>query len=334
VSDQGPGIQDFAVEMPPDVDHCYRHPDRETGVHCSNCGRPICHECMTPAAVGFRCPECMAEQRRSGTRVITRQQTRSRWQGGAFGRGGLSVTKVLVGINVVMFLIELATGALAPTRHGTEQLVHLGALVPGLVTGAYVAPYGAGHHEYWRMVTVMFLHGGWLHILFNMWALWVLGEYVESVLGHVKFAVLYLVAGLAGSALIIVATPAYELTVGASGAIFGIFGALALYAYVNRNRDMVARSILGQIMILLVINLVFTFAQSGISWQGHIGGLVVGTALMGAYTMMGRKSPYGRFTGSDIAATIAALALVAGVTWWKVTTTVALALPWLGHLWR
>ena len=64
MSDQGPGIQDFTVQMPSDVDHCYRHPDRETGVHCSNCGRPICHECMTPAAVGFRCPECMAEQRR------------------------------------------------------------------------------------------------------------------------------------------------------------------------------------------------------------------------------------------------------------------------------
>jgi membrane associated rhomboid family serine protease len=325
VSDQGPGIQDFTVQLPADVDHCYRHPDRETGVHCSNCGRPICHECMTPAAVGFRCPECMAEQRRGGSRVITRQQTRSRWQGGALGRGGLSVTKVLIGINVAMFLVEIASGALGVGAAANHALKQLGALAPIWVIR---------DHQYWRMVTVMFLHGGWLHLLFNMWALWVLGEYVESVLGHVKFAVLYLVAGLAGSALIVAATPAYEITVGASGAIFGIFGALALYAYVNRNRDMVARSILGQIMILLVINLVFTFAQSGISWQGHIGGLVVGTALMGAYTMMGRKSPYGRFTGSDIVATLVALALVAGVTWWKVTTTVAIALPWLGHLWR
>ena len=181
----------------PGVDHCYRHPDRETGVRCANCGRPICHECMVPAAVGFRCPECMAEQRRGSgrPRVITRQQTRSRWQrSGLMGSSsGWSATKVLVAINVVVFLVEVATGAgsLSLTGSGSAAaLQRMGALVPYDVLV---------HHQYWRMVTVMFLHLDLLHIAFNMWALWIIGQYVEAVLGYLKFLVLYLIAGLAGS---------------------------------------------------------------------------------------------------------------------------------------
>jgi membrane associated rhomboid family serine protease len=319
-----PPIEDFDLRMPDDIDveHCYRHPDRETGVHCSNCGRPICHECMTPAAVGFRCPECMAEQRRGSGRsqVVTRQQTRHRWQrrGVMMGSSGLSVTKILIAINVVMFVIELAVGA---TTNGRE-LVRLGGLVPAYVTV---------QHEYWRMLSVMFLHASLWHILFNMWALWVLGEYVETILGHVKFLVLYLVSGLAGSVLIVLAAPALVVTVGASGAIFGIFGALALYAFLYRNRDFAARAVLGNIVFLLVINLVITFAYGGISWQGHIGGLVGGAALMGGYTLFGRKSPSGRFTGSDVAVTLAVVVLMVALTYWRVQTfTLAAALlPWL-----
>ena len=143
-----PPIEDFDVHMPDDLDveHCYRHPDRETGVRCANCGRPICHECMVPAAVGFRCPDCMAEQRRGGARpnVVTRQQTRNRWQGSAMmgGSRGLTVTKVLIAINVAVFLVELATGATSATVGGTAEMVRLGGLVP-----AYVIQ----QHEYWRM---------------------------------------------------------------------------------------------------------------------------------------------------------------------------------------
>jgi membrane associated rhomboid family serine protease len=149
---------------------------------------------MTPAAVGFRCPDCMAEQRRGAARpqVISRQQTRNRWQrsGVMGGQSGLTVTKALIAINVAVFLVEVATGALS----STAQLVRLGGLVP-----AYVAV----NHDYWRLFSVMFLHESFFHILFNMVALWFLGEYTEAVLGHFKFLVLYLVTGFAGSVLIL-----------------------------------------------------------------------------------------------------------------------------------
>ena len=325
-----PPIEDFEVHMPDDLDveHCYRHPDRETGVRCANCGRPICHECMVPAAVGFRCPECMAEQRRASGRphVVSRQQTRSRWQRSATtgGGSGWSVTKALVAINVAVFLIEIVTGAgsLSLTGAGSGVELHrMGSLAPYDVLVS---------HQYWRMVTVMFLHLDIIHIGFNMYALWILGQYVEGILGHVKFLVLYLISGLAGSVLIVYAAPMFGQTVGASGAIFGIFGALALYAFINRNRDFASRAILGQIVFLLILNLVLTFGLGGISWQGHVGGLVGGTALMGGYMLLGRKHPGGRFTNGDIVVTVAALALIAALTFRRVQTfTLASFIPWL-----
>jgi len=330
-----PPIEDFELHMPDDLDveHCYRHPDRETGVHCSNCGRPICHECMTPAPVGFRCPQCMADQRRSSTaggrpRVVTRQQTRSRWQRGAYGGGaGVSVTKVLVAINVLVFVAELATGAVSRsggllTGYGSAAAMHsMGAL----------APYDViVRHEYWRMFTVMFLHWDVIHIAFNMWALWVAGTYLESAIGRAKFLVLYLVAGFAGSVLIVYAAPLAAETAGASGAIFGLFGALALYAFVNRNRDFASRAVLGNILFVIVLNLAITFGFSGISWEGHVGGLIGGAVLMGAYLLGGRRSPYGRFSGSDVALTLAVVVALVALTFWKVHTgLVAAFVPWL-----
>ena len=239
------------------------------------------------------------------------------------GGAGWSVTKALVAINVVVFLIELVTGAgsLTLTGAGSGLALHnMGALRPYDVLAL---------HQYWRMVTVMFLHLGLLHIAFNMWALWVIGHYVEGILGHLKFLVLYLLSGLAGSVLIVYAAPLLGQTVGASGAIFGIFGALAIYAFINRNRDFASRAILGQIVFLLVLNLALTFGAGGISWQGHVGGLAGGTALMAGYMLLGRKNPGGRFTNSDIAFTVAALVLIVALTFWRVQTfTMASFIPW------
>ena len=318
-----PPIEDFEVHMPDDLDveHCYRHPDRETGVRCANCGRPICHECMVPAAVGFRCPECMAEQRRGAGRpqVVGRRQTRSRWQSsGVMGQArGLTVTKALIAINVAVFLIEYVSGALS----STAELVRLGGLVP-----AYVAI----NHDYWRLFSVMFLHESFLHILFNMFALWFLGEYTEAVLGHVKFLVLYLVTGFAGSVLILLLSPPLVVTVGASGAIFGVFGAMIAYAFLNRHRDYMARAMLGQLMFWLVLNVIFMLSEPFVSWQGHLGGFVTGIVLMCLFTMFGRKSPFGHFTGSDIALTVAVVAVLLVLTFWRVQTfTLATFIPWL-----
>lgn len=309
---------DFETKMPDDIEvrHCYRHPDRETGVSCSNCGRPICHECMIPAPVGFRCPECVKQQNVRGTRakVVTRGQMRSRWDAGAVRgySGGVSVTKVLVALNVIMFVVELLTGATTLFGGGSAQaMVDLGGLWPAAVLQ---------QHEYWRMFTSMFLQDGIFHILFNMWALWVIGGFMEVALGRVKFVLLYFISGFAGSVLVLVAAPANSLVVGASGAIFGVFGALAVHAFLNRGRDFQSRALLGNVLFLLVINLVFTFSAGRVSWQAHIGGLVAGAATMLAMMLAGRKDPRGKFELADGLAVAGIVLVLVLVTAWQVVT--------------
>ncbi len=303
---------DFETKMPQDiaVRYCYRHPDRETGVSCSNCGRPICPECMIPAPVGFRCPECVKEQSARGSRaqVVTRGQIRSGWNGGIGSPSGLSATKVLIALNVIMFVFEIVTGATGIMGGGSAQaMLNLGALWPRAVLQ---------EHEYWRMITSMFLQDGILHILFNMWALWAIGGFMEAALGRFKFVLLYFISGFAGSVLVLAAAPTDSLVVGASGAIFGIFGALAVHAFLNRGRDFQSRALLGNVIFLLVINLVFTFSAGRVSWQAHIGGLVAGAATMAAMMLAGRKDPrrpFGMADGLAVGGIVLVLILV--VAW-------------------
>ncbi len=308
---------DFETRMPDDVvlKHCYRHPDRETGVSCSNCGRPICHECMIPAPVGFRCPECVREQNVRGARaqVVSRGQIRSRWGSGGVGApGGWSLTKILIAINVVMFVIEVATGYSALLGGGGGGQVDLGGLAPiQVIIG----------HDYWRMFTSMFLHSGIIHLAFNMYALWIVGGFIESAVGRGKFLLVYFVSGFAGSVLVLLAGTPNVTVVGASGAIFGLFGALAVHAFLNRGRDFQSRALLGNVLFLLVINLVFSFT-GGISWQAHIGGLIAGAGTMLAMMLGGRKNPRLPFGLVDGLAVAGIVLLLVVLTWWRVTSFV------------
>ena len=312
---------DFETRMPDDLDvkHCYRHPRRETGVSCSNCDRPICHECMIPAAVGFRCPECVKEQNAGGSRakVVSRGQIRSRWgaAGGVTGTGGITATKVLVALNVLMFVLEIATGATSLMGGGSgKALVDLGALyVPDVLIG----------HQYWRMFTSMFLHSGIIHVAFNMWALWAIGGFVEVALGRLKFLIVYFVSGFAGSVLVLIAAPANSLVVGASGAIFGVFGALAVHAYLNRGRDFQSQALLRNVLFILVINLVFSFTAGFVSWQAHIGGLVAGAATTFVLMLGGRKDPRAPFGRADAIGVILIVLVLVALTWWRVTSFIA-----------
>src|SRR5919206_5290584 len=169
---------------------CYRHPNRETGVSCSNCGNPICPDCMTATPVGMRCPEC------------SRQRTPVRTM-----RNIHSEPRVTVGIIAVCVLLFLATGSFGPGGGGGDALFRRLALFgPSVADG-----------EYWRLVTSGFLHAGILHIAFNMYLLWILGRLLEPALGNVRFAALYLTSLLWGSFGALVVQPDV-LTVGASGA--------------------------------------------------------------------------------------------------------------------
>jgi membrane associated rhomboid family serine protease len=229
------------------METCYRHPSRETRVSCSNCGRPICTDCMTTTPVGMRCPEC-ARQR---TPVKTMRSIAS---------GGFEATRALIAINVVVFL---ASGHFTLAGSTGGEIVSKGALSAQSI---------AVGHQYWRLVTAGFLHENLLHIGFNMYLLYVLGQMLEPALGQVKLVAIYAVALLFGSCGSMIGVPALESTIGASGAVFGLMGA-AVVEMRARGINPMESGIPG----LIAINLIFSLTFSGISIGGHIGGLIGGT---------------------------------------------------------
>jgi membrane associated rhomboid family serine protease len=233
--------------------HCYRHPSRETLLACSECGRPICTECMHHAPVGIRCPEHANVGAVKPNASRTMRQVK-----GNITRHPAPVTAGLVAINVLVYLITVAQGGGLNQPGGN-------VFNKGLLVGVYV-----GQGDYWRLFTVMFLHGGVLHIAFNMFALWWLGSIVEQLIGPVRFLLVYVSSGLAGSAGALIVSGLYTPTVGASGAIFGIMGALLILEYMQTG------SLAGQAMTMIVINLALTLTIPGISLGGHLGGLIGG----------------------------------------------------------
>ncbi|WP_327316380.1 rhomboid family intramembrane serine protease [Streptomyces sp. NBC_01235] len=257
--DQAPGSrQDDAHSGLP---VCYRHPDRETGIRCTRCERPICPECMVSASVGFQCPTCVREG--SGTGHAPSASQPRTIAGGAIAADPQLLTKILIGLNLAMFLVQQAVG-----DSFTDHLEMLGK-----ASANGFPPYdGVAEGQWYRLLTSMFLHGSIIHILSNMLSLWWIGGPLEAALGRARFLALYMASGLAGSALTYLIAEPNQASLGASGAIFGLFGALAVL--VRRQRlDM------RPIIALLVINLVITFGWSGIAWQAHIGGLVAGVVI-------------------------------------------------------
>ena len=243
--------------------YCYRHPDRETGLSCSECGRPICADCATFAPVGIRCPDHAGVRRGAATKIRPRPVRRA--PGIALATGVAPITRALIGINVVIYLITVVQG------HGGINNPGGRLYVQWVLFGPLVA-----HGGWYRLVTSMFLHGFLLHIVFNMVALWFIGRPVEQYLGPVRYVGLYFVSGLAGAAGALLQAPLAP-TVGASGAIFGILGAMMILEWQITGR------LAGQAMTWIVINLVISFSFSGISWGGHVGGLIGGILIMLAY---------------------------------------------------
>ena len=278
--------------------YCYRHPDRETGLACSECGRPICTECMTVAPVGLRCPDHSGKPQ--GVARVRRQVRGAGWAG-----TGALVTKTLIAINVVLFLAELGTGSVIGN-------ILTGDIYGGVVDRFALAGKPVANGDWWRLVTAGFLHTNVLHIGLNMFILWLVGSPLEEMLGRGRYLLLYFVSLLAGSAGALLQTPLQ--TVGASGAIFGLFGALLVLEYFATGQI-----VGGQAFGLIVINLVFSFTFSGISWGGHIGGLVGGILATLVLARFGRgHAAYGRLGLLGIAGMVLIGAASVAVAYWKV----------------
>ncbi|HEX6675610.1 MAG TPA: rhomboid family intramembrane serine protease [Actinomycetes bacterium] len=246
----------FGPAAEPGTTTCYRHPERPTGLRCSRCNRPICGECARPAPVGQLCPDD------AGDRVRVR---------GLASQRRPVVTFSLLGVNTLLLLVTAAqsgngvSGLLTPT---SAALCRLGALN---------APAIAQSGQWWRLFTVMVLHAGLIHFLFNSYALYAFGPMLEMTLGGPRFLALYVGSGFVGAAASF-GLHHTALSVGASGAIFGLLGALVAFFW--RRRHAGGQAPFQNLLLIMALNLFLTFRLASIDSLAHVGGLVAGMGTM------------------------------------------------------
>jgi membrane associated rhomboid family serine protease len=282
------------IPPPPVEEHCYRHPNVATGVHCTRCGRPICTECMVPAPVGHQCPTCVEEARREFRKGYGRRVA-------VADAKSTSATTVLVVAIVALYAVEVAAAGAGSLIGGPtpQKLYDLGG----------AAGVGIASGQYWRMFTAIFLHAGILHLAFNCYALWIFGQIVEQELGRARFLIIFFLTGVFASAASYAFEPsALVVGVGASGAIFGIFGAFVAYNWRRRQTALGAARLRSAILIL-VINAVLNVGLAGaIDWRAHVGGfvsgLVVGFAAEGFGRMRNERLAFALGCAGVIAATV------------------------------
>jgi membrane associated rhomboid family serine protease len=294
-------------DSPVGVPTCYRHPGRETWIRCQRCERGICPDCMNEAAVGFQCPECLAEGRKTVRQALAPY-------GGRPSANPALTSIVLIVLNAVVWIAVMATGGRSSRLIEWIALRPNGFCIGGLpsydisagecsaIDGALWVP-GVADGAPWQLVTSIFAHVEPWHLGFNMLALWVLGPQLERVLGRARYLALYLLSGLAGSVAIYWLSPEYQSTLGASGAVFGLMGGLIV----------VGHKIGGQVQGLLMwlgINVALTFLVPNVSWQGHFGGLV-GGGLIAALLVYAPKQ---RRTAVQLGGLVLLGVLLAGAT--------------------
>lgn len=282
----GSAAEPDAAVAPPT---CYRHPGRETHIRCTRCGRSICPDCMISAAVGFQCPNCVRE----GSKDVRAPRTRL---GGKVQTNSEIVTRILIAINIGMFLLALLGGPQLQAR-----LVLIGR---GFSAGAG-GLVGVANGEWYRLLTATFLHVGLLHLALNMFALWIFGSQLERQLGRARYLTLYLLSGLAGSAVSYAFSQPNQPSLGASGAVFGLVGAALV---IGRK----LRYDISVVAAFLVLNLVIGFMVSNIDWRAHLGGLAAGLTLGAAYAY---APPRQRTLVHVASAAGLAVAIVAIVGW-------------------
>lgn len=257
---------------------CPRHPERVAYVRCQRCDRPVCPGCQVPSPVGVRCVDC--------ARAAVSSRRPARTVLGGAPASGAKVTIGFIGLCVLVYLLQ--------------QVPELG------VTRLLAFNPALADTEPWRFLTTALLHGSLPHLAFNMFALWVAGAQLEGVLGRWRYLALLLLSAFGGSTMIyLLASPGSgswnTWTVGASGAVFGLFATLLV---VQRRFGRDTSAVLG----LLAVNLLISFVGANVSWQGHLGGLLAGAALASVYAW----APRGRRTQVSVAGTVVlALALLA-----------------------
>ncbi|HLU53516.1 MAG TPA: rhomboid family intramembrane serine protease [Acidimicrobiia bacterium] len=255
---------------------CYRHPERETRLSCSRCGRPICAACSIDAAVGQRCPQCVAETGPQTQIPVPPRRPRR------VAAGLPPVTKGILVVTIVMYFLQGQVG---------DLLIHHSGLV--------------AEGQFWRIFTTTLLHASFTHILFNMWALYVLGPQVERGVGSKAFLALYLASAGMGGVAAQLLTPGIFSAVGASGAVFGLFG-VWLNLAVRRRNTAWGRSLLSQLGFILLINAALPIIFPRISWQAHLGGFIAGFLIGELWSRV--KGPRAEAARALIAAAVAVVA--------------------------
>lgn len=242
---------------------CARHPDRPTGLRCTRCERPACPECLSEASVGYHCVDCLAQSRRSGREGVT--------VAGARIGGKPIVVPVLIALNVLAY-------AVTAIQSGHFQ----NYLSSDLFNQFSLWPVGVAGGQWIRLFTSGFLHFGPIHLLLNMVALWVIGRDLETVLGRLRFTAVYLLALLGGSAAVFLFDGLDSSVAGASGAVYGLMGGIAVAA-------LRLKVSLRPVLIVIVLNIVLSVSIPGISLLGHLGGLVLGGAATAALVYAPRE---------------------------------------------
>jgi len=263
---------------------------------------------MNPAPVGYQCPECVAEARKTAPGRTVRV-------GSFVGRAG-SITRTLLLVNVAMFVIEAILGGSGSLFRGpsAQKLFDLGALFP---------PAIAVGHQYWRLITPMFLHAGLIHLAFNSYALFLLGYLVEDAFGKGRFIAIYFISGFLASVTSFAFGPPFEVGVGASGAIFGLLGAWVAFNYRRRTSPMASANLRWAFM-LIGLNIILGFSIPGIDWRAHFGGLVAGVLAGGVLEGLGPRSLRPLVQVGGLIILVAAGVLL---TAWRVSTFPAFQVP-------
>lgn len=282
-----PGQPAGQVNGPPNLPGCVRHPDRPTGLQCTRCGRPACPECLRAASVGQHCVDCVAADQRTTRAPVTISGARP-------GRRPV-VVQTLIAVNVLIFAVT-AYQARGVMDLEPSTLFRDWALFPIATRNGY----------WWQLITAGFLHVNPIHILMNMFALWVIGRDMERILGPARFTAVYLVGLLGGSVSVLLFGQVDSQTVGASGAVFALMGGLLVLVYRLKVNP-------SQVIGMIAINLVISVAIPGISLLGHVGGLVTGALLTAALIYLPARLPAQRRRLWQIGAVVVLVVVLVGL---------------------